>query len=220
MSYLIECLKICRQFKADSLLSGQMNVEKLEEVIKDALCARWLGHSNTRAWITCRAAHLDEFGHDLTRIGNHSRDEVMDELVDLKEAAKAFAPKSPIFATEGMKSLDAADVSWLNQCTQHRGTLRQKLSTQEQEVYANFLSSQKPNLLEFAKKVTKLISGDTANKDAIMEWASRVAHGSHVAVPTAAAPQSNLASITNFIGQNARSIARLATQEVSTDTRI
>lgn len=33
--------------------------------------------------------------HDLTRIGSHSRDEVMDELVDLKEAAKAFAPQTP-----------------------------------------------------------------------------------------------------------------------------
>eukprot|EP00971_Amphidinium_carterae_P313283 6226052-Amphidinium_carterae.1 len=202
VSYLLECSKTCRLFKAESLLASKMDLEDLETVIKDVLRAGWLGHSKVNSWKDCKLSFVDEFGHDLTNIRNRGRDEVADALIELKEAARVFSPRNPIFATEGTKSIESAEVEWVTQ-QQHKGSLRQKMTSNEQEVYAMFLASQKPSLLDLARRVSKLVAGDSGNKDAILDWSTRVAHGTHAATPTPAVPQTTLPSVITFLGQNA-----------------
>jgi len=223
VSYLIEFMKIAKANKGEALLASEVDLDKINRIIKEEVRRGWIGHSKASSWMACREFIRDEMGNIITGVGSHARDEVEQELVLLKAMAKSFSPRSPILATPGVKNIEEPPADWLNACTSHKKSLREKLSDEETKVYKELLTSGVPNLMTFAKAVTKVIEGDTANKAAVTTWAVAVAHGTLAAPPTVAVPGSAVQSIVNFVNQNARMVAAvygLNGTSTSTDIRI
>ena len=223
VSYLQEMLKICDGNKASALLATEMDIGHLRSIVKEELRRGWLGHSKVMSWKDTKPQFLDEFGNQISAGGGYARDDVEDELIFLKSATKIFAPRSPILATPGVKNIEDSTNDWTNACTQHRKSLRAKLTDEEAKVYQELLTAGTPNLLSFTKAVQGVVTNDTANRQAIIAWAVQVANGTLAQTPTAANPGTAVASLVNFVNQNGRMIAGvygLNSMESSSEVRI